>query len=400
MIFLSFMNLFRNYRRTIAVLLTVALGTGVLFAFQGFISGVLNEYRESTVHALYGHGQINTKNYRESAYAKPWEHWIVDFAEIKSYLLTQPTVEHIFPRINFPALLKNNSVTVSGSGQGIDAATEADFFYELNIEAGGPLVDQQNGILLGIGLAKALDVKVGDYLKIMVNSIYGEINRADLVVTGIFNTGSVDFDNHIFRIQLKETQKLLSTQNVELIALGLKSHTDWDAFASAFEKAFPKLEATSFAVLDKIYYQHSVDWLNAQYRVIQLIILSIVLLGIFNSISAAILERKQEIGNFRANGESVTDIMKLITLEGSFLGIIGSCIGVAITFIVLKTFLENQVLLPPGPGMTRPFYVTFNFDWAMVCTSLALSTGAAMVASLLAGIRVARMPISEALRSY
>ena len=60
---------------------------------------------------------------------------------------------------------------------------------------------------------------------------------------------------------------------------------------------FPKLEA-SFSELDKVYYQNSVDWLDTQFYVVQLIILSIVLLGIL--ISTSILERKQEIGNLRA----------------------------------------------------------------------------------------------------
>src|ERR1700722_16434250 len=120
MIFLSFMNLFRNYRRTLAILLTVALGTGVLFSFKGFINGVLNQYRENTIHALYGHGQINEKGYRDTVYTKPWEHWLTNTNEIEEYLKTQPSVEFTFPRINFPALLKRENIAVSGSGQGID----------------------------------------------------------------------------------------------------------------------------------------------------------------------------------------------------------------------------------------------------------------------------------------
>lgn len=399
MLFLSFMNLFRNYRRTIAVLLTVALGTGVLFSFKGFIHGVLNQYRENTIHAMYGHGQINTKGYRDKVFEKPWEHWIENGWEVTAFLEKQPEVEYIFPRVNFSALLKKGDVTVGGAGQGIDAAVESKFFYDLNIESGEQLIDQKDGILLGIGLARSLNVGVGDEIKLMVNSIFNQISEKKVIVTGIFNTGSLDFDSRIFRIQLKEASRLLMTNNIELIALGLRSHTDWDAVAKKVEDQFPKLEATSFAVLDKVYYQHSVDWLNAQFHVIQLIILSIVLLGIFNSISSAILERKQEIGNFRANGHSVMDVMKLITMEGAFLGIFGSAIGIGLTYVVLKTFLEDQLLLPPGPGMTRPFFVSFHFEWAMVYTSVALSAGASVIASLLAGLKVARMPIAEALRS-
>lgn len=400
MIFLSFMNLFRNYRRTIAILLTIALGTGVLFSFKGFIHGVLNQYRESTIHAHYGHGQINTKGYRETVYAEPWKHWIINWKEIESYLKQQEVVEQIFPRVNFPALLKKEKVNVSGFGHGIDAKQEAEFFNGLNIEQGEVLVDQPNGIILGIGLAKALDVKPGDKITLMVNATDGSVSQSDLTVTGIFHTGSLDFDSRIFRIQLKKAQELLKTTNIEQISLGLRSHLDWDQFAAKLSQDFPQLESASFAELDKVYYQHSVDWLHAQFHVIQLIILSIVLLGIFNSISTSILERKQEIGNFRANGESIFNVMQLITLEGMFLGLLGSLLGIGLTYFIVKTFLDNQVLMPPGPGLTRPFYISFEFEMSMVYATLGLSSVAAIAASMFAGIKVASMPIAKALRAY
>lgn len=400
MLFLSFMNLFRNYRRTLAILLTVALGTGVLFSFKGFIHGVLNDYRDSTVHAHYGHGQVNTKNYRDSFYLDPWNHWIPNWDEVSQFLSSQQAVEHIFPRVSFSALLKNGNVTINGSGQGIMAEEEAEFFHGLNVESGETLKGQPDGILLGIGLAKGLHVNPGDKVTLLVNAIDGVISKAELTVTGIFHTGSLDFDSRIFRIQLSKAQNLLKTHNIESISLGLKDYEDWERLAASFEKAFPQLEAVSFAELDKVYYQHSVDWLNAQFQVIQLIILSIVLLGIFNSVSGAILERKQEIGNFRANGESILDVMRLIIFEGTFLGLIGSCMGIAISFFVLMAFLDNRVVMPPGPGLTRSFFISFQFEWPMAYATVGLSTVAAVAASTLAGIKVATMPIAKALRSY
>lgn len=398
--FLSFMNLFRNSRRTLAILLTIALGTGVLFSFKGFIHGVLTQYMENTVHAHYGHGQINTKGYRETTHAEPWKHWINHKHDLQNYLARQDVIEHVFPRVNFSALLKKGQVTVGGAGQGIEAPKESKFFHSLNIEEGENLTYQENGILLGKGLAKALGVKPGDAMTLVVNAIDGTISQTEMIVTGIFHTGSLDFDSRVFRIPLAKAQTLLRTGSIEMYSLGLKDFAAWEEFAASLEKTFPELEATSFAVLDQVYYQHSVDWLNAQFHVIQMIILSIVLLGIFNSISGAILERKQEIGNFRANGESIGDVMRLITLEGTFLGMFGSALGIVMTFILMKGFLEDGLLMPPGPGLTRPFYISFQFEWTMVYATIGLSTIAAMCASLMAGIRVARMPIAKALRAH
>ncbi len=397
---LCFKNLFRNVRRTVAILLTLAFGAGALFSFQGFINGVLTEYRDSTIHSHYGNGQIHTQGYRDTVYQKPWKHWIENADEIKASLYKDPAVEHVFPRLSIGGMLIHGKVSITGQGLGIDGKEEGEFFHALNIEQGTSLTNEKDGILLGKGLASALNVRPGDKITFYTKSTTGSISKAKLTVTGIFHTGSADYDNRAFQIQLPKAQQLLKTTQVETIALGLTDPFHWERIATSLHAAYPTLEAASFAELDKVYYQNSVDWLKTQFYVVQLIIISIVLLGIFNTISTAILERKQEIGNLRANGESTWDVMKLILCEGALLGLIGSLIGLGATAFVAKAFLHKQVLMPPGPGSTRQFFLAFYFTTPMALQTLALSTLSAIGASLLAGMKVARMPIAKALRSY
>lgn len=397
---LSLRNLFRNVRRTIAIVFTVALGTGALFSFDGFINGVLKELKYNTIHANYGFGQIHTQGYRETVFEEPTKHWIANGDEVQEFISHLEGVENVFPRVSFSALLKNGKTAVGGSGQGVQAEKEANFFHSLNVEEGETLDSQPNGILLGRGLARALHVEPGDTVTVIATSTKGAIHKDKFVVTGIFHTGSQDFDSRMFRVQLEAAQKLLKTSKIESISLGLKNTADWDPIAKEVEAAFPYLEATPFDVLDKIYYKHSVDWLKAQFNVVQVIILSIVLLGIFNSISASILERKQEIGNLRANGESVFQVMRLIIAEGGFLAILGSLVGMAAVYSILMLFIDNRLLMPPGPGQTRQFLVTFSFEWPMVLSTIAMSATAAVIASFLAGIKVAKMSIAKSLRAY
>ena len=400
MLVLCFRNLFRNVRRTIAVLLTVGLGAGALFCFQGFINGVLVEYSDSTIHAHYGNGQVHTQGYRETVYEKPWNHWVSNWREVKSFLAENPHVEHVFPRISIGGMLIHDDVSITGQGQGIDAREEAKFFDSLNIEEGQALSDQSNGIMLGKGLATALGVHPGDKVTFYTKATSGSITKGKFTVTGIFQTGNADFDNRVFRIQLDQAQRLLKTKHVESISVGLADQAHWQEVSTSLISAFPQLEAASFAELDKVYYQNSVDWLETQFYVVQIIILSIVLLGIFNTISASILERKQEIGNLRANGESTLDVMKLILCEGAILGLLGSLIGLGLTDVVAKGFLHKKVLMPPGPGSTRQFFLTFYFTAGMAAKTVALSVISALAASFLAGVKVAKMPIAKALRSY
>jgi putative ABC transport system permease protein len=400
MLHLAFRNLFRNLRRTVAVLLTVGIGAGALFSFDGFINGVLGEYRNNTIHAHSAYGQINTVGYLNTVFENPTSHWIENGDELTAFLLAQPEVKNVFPRASFSALLKNGNTTVSGLGQGIDAEKEASFFTALNVEQGQMLTNQSNGIMLGSGLAKALGVAPGDTITVMATSTKSIINKKDFVVVGIFHTGLVDFDNRTFRIQLDQAQALLKTHRIESVAIDMKDFSKWDELAAQVKTHFPDLEMTSFAVLDKVYYQNSVDWLNAQFRVVQVIILAIVLLGIFNTISTSILERKQEIGNLRANGESVYQVMQLFLTEGVLLAVIGSLFGMALCAIILTLFVNNGIAMPPGPGMTRQFLVTFSYHWSVVVKTMLLCILAALIASFFAGIRVAKMSIASALKSY
>lgn len=399
MFLLSFRNLFRNIRRTIAILMTVGLGTGALFSFQGFINGALTNYKESTIHSHYGDGQVNTKGYRETVYDKPWEHWVSNWTEIAAFLTNNPAVKNVFPRVSVAGMLIHGDASVTGMGQGVDAEKEADFFDQLNVEEGKLLTTEPDGILLGKGLANALNVHPGDKITLYTKATDGGIAKGKFTVTGIFHTGRSEVDNRVFRLQLDKAQKLLRTDDVESIAIGLDDHEHWDEVSSQLAAAFPDLEVPAFNELDKIYYQNSVDWLKTQFYIVQIIILSIVLLGIFNTVSTSILERKQEIGNLRANGDSVGDVMKLILSEGAILGLIGSLVGVGLTQFIANSFLHEKILMPPGPGSTRAFYLSFNFSVDMAAKTVGLSALSAIAASFLAGMKVARMPIAKLLRN-
>ncbi len=396
---LAIRNLLRNLRRTLAILITVAFGTGSLFLFHGFNSGIMNQYRDNTIHARFGYGQIQTRGYGERVYERPWEHWIENADKLRRELLALPGVHQVFPRVDFPALLSNGRITVSGKGQGIDGVEEFSFFNTLNFESGKNLSDEPDGIVLGVGLARGLGVKVGDPVTVLARGAKGDMNKSVLKVSGIFHTGLKEFDETIFRIPLKVAQGMLQTSRVESMSLGLGTDEDFDTVSDYLKTRHPELEAIPFAVLDKVYYQHSVDWLNAQFDVIQIIILTIVVLGIFNTVSTGVLERKQEIGTLRANGESRADVILLLALEGLAMGVLGAALGNLLALALNVTALKDGILMPPAPGITRQFQVMIELAPLMAVKTALLGIGATLLGTLVAGLRVVRMGIAESLRA-
>ena len=397
---LALRNLLRNPRRTVALVLTVAVGTGSLFLFHGFNNGIMNQYRDNTVHARFGHGQVQTRGYGERVYERPWEHWIEHPERLRQELLGVPGVRQVFPRVEFPALLSSGSISVAGRGQGVDGHEESRFFNTLNFVAGKNLSDEPAGIVLGMGMARGLGVGVGDSVTVMARSAKSDMNQTQVKVTGVFHTGMKEFDETVFRIPLNVAMSLLETDRVESMALGLASVDDFGAVSNFVRVRHPELEAIPFAVLDRVYYQHSVDWLNAQFGVIQLIIIAIVVLGIFNTVSTGILERKQEIGTLRANGESRSEVLRLLGVEGLALGVLGAALGLILVLVLNATLLDKGILMPPAPGITRQFLVMIELTPLMAVKTAALGICTALAGTLIAGLRVTRMGIAEALRAF
>ena len=391
-------NLLRNPRRTLGILCVIAFGTSSILLFHGFNNGLMTQIRENMVHAFYGHGRVCTRGYGDRVYEKPSEHWIRNWPEVQARVGALPGVVRLFPRLPLSTLLSNGRVSVNGLGEGVMAEEESKFFNRLIVEQGVMLTDQPDGILLGKGLASALGVKPGDALTLLGNTLRGTINSLDLTVTGIFHSGIREVDNSYFRVQLKQAQAMLDTDQIECVSLSLRGFEDWPGVAAAISREFPVLEAVPFAKLAKLYYQNTVDWLDAQFRVILIIILVIVLLGILNMIVSSILERKQEIGNLRANGESFGEILLLLEQEGVALGILGSLLGIAVAFLLGNGLLHNGIPMPPGPGITQRMTVVIMLDPGMAVKTIWLGTGVSCVSMLLAGWRVARMPIAEMLR--
>jgi putative ABC transport system permease protein len=395
---IAFLNLLRNYRRSLVGLLTVGFGVTALFLFDGFNKGIMRQYKDNTIHAKYGHGQLNTKGYREQIYEKPWEHWIEQPEALIQELAQVPGVSHVFPRIDFPAMLQAGELNVAGRGLAVDGHVEADFFNTMNLIEGQTLRDEPNGIILGQGLARALAVKPGDRVTLLTNTVHGSLNGADFILVGVFQTGLKELDDSHFRIQRAAAAPLLDTDRVESIALGLAHDEDWASVSQIIREKHPELDLTSFAELDKVYYQHAVDWLGQQFVVIQWIIILIVALGIGNTMAFTVLERTPEIGHLRANGESARDVLMLLLWEGTLIGLIGSIFGILLGWLLNMTLLQQGILMPPAPGLTRQFYVKIELQPMMLVVSCLLGTLTAAVATGLAASGRVRMPIAAALR--
>lgn len=396
--FLAWRNLFRNPRRTIASLATVALGACGLLIYQGFNTGIMNQYRENTIRGYYGYGWVFPQGYYGKVLEKPWEAWIENSEKVEDQLKSIPGVKAVFPRLRFYSFLVKGGITLGGKGEGIDPLRENQFFNQMNFIEGHE-IRESNEIILGKGLAESLGLHPGETVTLLTQTVRGQLNGLDFKVAGIFHMGIKEIDSQFFRISFSSAQQLLDTTRTELFSLSLDPQTSWASVTDHLSRINRDLEAISFNVLDKVYYQNSVDFLEAQFEFIRAIILLIVALGIFNTIAVGLFERAGEVGALRANGESRFRISQIMFIESAMIGLFGGVFGIALALTLDKVLLTRGIPMPPGPGITRHYLILLEFQGNHFLQALGLPVLATMLASFWPIRQLLKKSIPELLKS-
>jgi putative ABC transport system permease protein len=243
-----------------------------------------------------------------------------------------------------------------------------------------------------------MGVQAGDRITVLANTFDGVVNAIDVEVVGIFTTAVAMIDERTLLIPLKVAQKLLDTDKVEQIVVNLKDTGETDALLRFVQKeaAASELVAKPWHEVSKLYQQ--VDEFNrAQNSVLEIIILSLILLGILNTIGMSVFERTGEIGTIAALGERSGTILQQFVLEGAILGGLGGVAGVILGAMLSQVinWLKISIVMP---GATEPLLIYLRFYISAFLNAGILSVLAGTLAAIFPAFRASRMNIANALR--
>ena len=82
--------------------------------------------------------------------------------------------------------------------------------------------------MIGAGLAKSMNVKVGDGLTLLAVTSDGALNGVDVQIVGIVKTGVAELDARYLRITLNSAQRLLQSDRVTNLVVGLDATENTD----------------------------------------------------------------------------------------------------------------------------------------------------------------------------
>jgi len=147
-----------------------------------------------------------------------------------------------------------------------------------------------------------------------------------------------------------------------------------------------------------LFHNQTVSLFNRELDVIKLIIATIVILGIANTIGMSILERRAELATLRALGLRRGAIARLLVGEALLTGLLGGLLGIVLAAVIARIITAIGIPFPSPPGSTRPFLGGVDFIPAIAVSSFLLSVVSTLAASLLPVWRATRRPIAEILR--
>jgi len=169
------------------------------------------------------------------------------------------------------------------------------------------------------------------------------------------------------------------------------------ALDGAFARAGLDLEVVPWTEL-ALFHNQVVSLFRRELDVIKLIISTIVILGIANTIGMSILERRMELATLRALGLRPGVIGRLLMTEALITGLFGGALGVVLGIAVALAASAIGIPFPSPPGATRPFLGGVDIVPGIVAFSFALSVASTLAAAALPIGKALKRPIAETLR--
>jgi putative ABC transport system permease protein len=400
---LAFRNVFRNRRRTIMTLMMVGGGVTGLLLVGGFFARMFWGLRESTINDGLGHIQIFTAEHFNREEKHVLDTGIDNWRSVAASISTGGHVRGVAPRIEFNGMLSNGVKSGVFMGSAVDPVAESSLGFSARLASGRDLDAKPSGeteALIGAGVAKSMNVKPGDGLTILAVTSDGALNGIDVQVVGIVNTGFKEMDDRYLRITLPSAQRLLQSDRITNLVIGLDNTDNTDLAAAQLT---PRLQGLPQQLILKkwidlaAYYKQVRSLFSTIFVFLGVIVFFMVLMSSINTLLMAMFERTREIGTMLAMGTPRSWVMALFVLEATLLGILGAIVGVA-GGNLLAVFLNHAgIHLPPPPGTTSPMAFRVMYVPSLMIGSSILVIVSLALASILPAIRASRLQIAEAL---
>lgn len=395
---IAWRNVARNRRRSLLSGGMVVFGFTSFALAGGFMAQSFYGLRDSTIRSGLGHLQFAHADTFNRSEDTTLEHGLTDTAAISAILSRDPAVAVVMPRIEFFGLVTAGARSVPFMGLGLDPAAEArGSDIPASVAQGRWLTEGQREVVLGRGLARHLNARVGDTLTLLATTPEGILNAVDAEVAGIADVMIKELSDRYLATTLPLAQELLGVSNVvSKISVGLHepAHelSSGQRLLSQVRSVSPDIQVKRWDELAVFYGQVKMLYIGI-FGFMGAILTVVVFLAAINTTLMTVTERTREIGTLRAMGARTRVVVKNFVMEAILLALAASGTGTLLSIVISLGLNATGIVLPPPPGSTQgfPIHIQF-FPLSYLLAALAMTMTMAMAAYFPAR-RAARAPI-------
>lgn len=362
-------------------ILGVTLGVASLIIVLSVMNGFDTEVREKII-GTYSHVIVM----RHSG--------ITDYEALISDLENMPGIKKASPFISGQGILHSGNNASGILLKGIDIKKEAEVtrindYIKLSR---GPF--GSDSIVLGSEMMKALAIKIGDTVEVMVPYSAIDFEKAKLKVAGTFTSGRYDYDANMAIVELGTAEKLFRTANsITSIGLRIGNELDADKIRDHLELALGDgYLVKSWMDLDR----NLVKALALEKKMMFVILALIVMVACFNisgSLIMMVMEKTRDIGILKAIGANARGVKLIFLLEGAIIGFFGVTAGALAGVFIAKRINEVAGLLERLLGITvfpNDVYYFTKIPVRISALDVGMVVSLALCLALLAAVYPAR----------
>ncbi|MBX2946406.1 MAG: ABC transporter permease [Cyclobacteriaceae bacterium] len=403
-------HLLAKPKQTIVAMLGVTFGIGMFIALVSLMTGlndfteeltmtsspdihIYNDITESRPSIL---DQINQQGLNVVYHQKPKKETakLRNALQITDMIRRDPRVLGVAPTLSSQVFYNYGPVELPGSIAGVDILEEDKLFdLRSKMKAGRieDLLTNNDGIIIGTGIARKMNIKVGD--RIVITTPQG--HTMPLKIVGLFQIGIGTIDNVRSYANISTVQTILQQDHTYITDINIKLVDLHQAKAIAPEfQAMVGYKAEDWETANATFLTGVVIRNIITYSV-SITLLIVAGFGIYNILNMTIINKMKDIAILKAMGFSGIDVRLIFMIQSLVIGFIGSILGLCIGYIL--SYLISKAPFDGGDMISLDHFPV-NFDAKYYITGIVFGVLTTAFAGYMPSRKAAKIDPIEIIR--